>query len=193
MIATFEQPETSKHLYFNLNNALHLANPPFSATYKIAGVYAIFKNDKCYYVGQSKNLPSRIATHLTGKYESVDRVDLHFIGEDNFCGFYSRTKSEQKEILENNEKWLINRLKPIENLLVSDEIIASEYVCDEFQSVDEGESDYYCSASITVECQYITVSDVDPVEAVLSLPEKCRTEYLRYQDHMNQYLKGAAE
>jgi len=116
MLASFERPETSKHLYFNLNNALHLADPIFSPTYRIAGLYAIYKNNVCYYVGQSKNLPSRLSTHLTGKYESCDLVELFFVDDDDF---YIRSKEAQKLILETNESLLIELLKPIENLYIN--------------------------------------------------------------------------
>lgn len=147
MLSVFFRPQEPKHLYFNINNALHLGNPPFSPTYKIAGLYAIYKADICYYVGQSKNLPSRIATHLTGKYESADRVDLFYIGENNFGGFYEkRTKSEQKNILENNENWLIQKLQPVENIYVQGFEGSSDQLCDHFGDVISGE-DILCSDS----------------------------------------------
>ncbi len=137
MLAVFDKPETSKHLYFNLNNALHLANPPCSKTYKMAGVYAIYKDDVCYYVGQSKNLPSRIATHIMGKYAVADKIDVYFIGDSNYYNFYLNTKSGQSEILKINEQFLILRKKPIENILVFDTDVDQDYLSNEFQE-DEG-------------------------------------------------------
>ncbi len=134
MLASFTRPETSKHLYFNLNNSLHLADPMFSPTYKVAGLYAIFKNDICYYVGQSKNVPSRLSTHLTGKYESCDLVKVYFIDEDGFSDFYERSKDSQKAILENNESYLISELKPIENIMVdSDAKVNKDVLFSTFQ------------------------------------------------------------
>ncbi len=139
MLASFERPETSKHLYFNLNNSLHLANPMFSPTYKIAGLYAIFKNDICYYVGQSKNVPSRLSTHLNGKYESCDLVKVYFVCEYGFEDFYQRSKESQKAILENNERYLIKELNPIENIMVDNDLkIDEDCMFDSFLE-DKGE------------------------------------------------------
>ncbi len=123
MLAVFNNDGESSSLYFKLNNSLHLLSPQSSATYKIAGVYAIYKGGVCYYVGQSKNIPSRIATHLSGKYENADRVKIFFAGEteglaDQDCNFYDWPKSEQADALEANEAVCISLFKPIENIKI---------------------------------------------------------------------------
>ena len=122
MLTVFDRPDSAKELYFNLNNSLHLSKPLFSPTYKISGLYAIFTKGICYYVGQSKNLPRRISTHLTGRYESCDEVRIYYVCPHNFEDFYIRTPNSQKLILENNENKLINLLKPTENILVDRDI-----------------------------------------------------------------------
>ena len=159
MLATFDRPGTSKHLYFNLNNSLHLANPMFSPTYKVAGLYAIFKNDICYYVGQSKNIPSRLSTHLTGKYESCDLIKVYFVDEYGFEDFYERSKESQKNILENNEKYLIEKLKPIENIMVdSDSKTPNDVVFTNFLEDEESHPSPTANISIYVDKYYINVT-----------------------------------
>ena len=183
MLAVFDIPETSKHLYFNLNNSLHLANPPCSPTYKMAGLYAIYKNDICYYVGQSKNLPSRISTHLTGKYKSADRVDVYFIGDENQEGFYSNSKEGQKSILENNENWLISRLKPIENILVGDGSSDYSALCYDFVD-NNGDLDchfYPLSIYIDNYCITITESGWENIEAIHA---DVMDNYIGYVNHI---------
>ena len=121
MISIFECERESKSLYFKLNNSLHLLSPESSSTYKIAGIYAIYKNNVCHYVGQSKNLPSRLATHLCGKYKDADTVAIYFAGELGGvydCPFYSWSKSDQTECLLANEALCIKELEPIENIYI---------------------------------------------------------------------------
>ena len=122
MLTVFDRPDSAKELYFNLNNSLHLSKPLFSPTYKISGLYALFKKGVCHYVGQSKNLPSRISTHLTGRYESCDEVRIYYVCPHTFEDFYDKTSAAQKSILENNETKLINLLKPTENLIVDRDV-----------------------------------------------------------------------
>ena len=117
MISTFLRPDTSKGLYFKLNNALHIHNPLTSKTYRIAGLYSIHKDNKCYYVGQSQNLPSRISDHLFGRYEKADEVRVYFVC-DTYHDFYERDKESRKSILESNELRLMQILKPIDNIVI---------------------------------------------------------------------------
>lgn len=134
MLSVFECFEESESLYFKLNNSLHIISAPCSDTYKIAGIYAIYRGDVCHYVGQSKNLPSRIATHLKGKYKNADRVELFFAGEEmheNANPFHDWHKDDQKETLERNEAYLIHELHPIENIYIPD-----MQDCDELWLID---------------------------------------------------------
>ena len=62
------QEFNQKVLYFKLNNTFNL-QVDSELNHKFSGIYAIFKDDICLYVGQSSNLASRIATHLKGKYK----------------------------------------------------------------------------------------------------------------------------
>ena len=113
----------SKGLYFKLGNAFQLSDEIYhSKQYKFAGLYAIYKNDICLYVGQSQNLCSRISTHLTGRYSSADRVDFFMAVSNDFDDFYDRNKISRKNILETNELKLINELKPTENIIVDREL-----------------------------------------------------------------------
>ena len=74
------------------------------------------KNDICLYVGQSKNLSSRLATHLCGRYESIDKVLIY---QD-----FDSEGEENDDILNYSEKFAIKHFKPIENILAdfTDEI-----------------------------------------------------------------------
>jgi len=99
MFSFFHKNKEQKELFFQLDRE-------FKKTYdkKIAGVYAIYKSDICLYVGQSKNIASRIATHLNGKYKICSKI-LIFTIED------------ESDDLIPLEKFLIQKLTPIENVL----------------------------------------------------------------------------
>ena len=104
---------TQKELYFKISNAISLENK--EAT--ISGIYAIYKNNVCLYVGQSKNLASRISTHLSGKYKEADFVYIINIKDIGFNDFKQRCEISRKSILDNCEKYFIKILKPIENII----------------------------------------------------------------------------
>lgn len=117
----FEQ----KVLYFKLNNALNMQTETES-NHKFIGVYAIYKDDICLYVGQSINLASRIATHLKGKYKESTEIFCWNIENIGFSDFKERSKVSKKEILDNCEKWLMTKLNPIENLSIIHDFIIEE-------------------------------------------------------------------
>ena len=118
MLSIFDRSVDSKELYFKLNNSLQITSYDYqSNTFKFAGLYAIFKDGLCYYVGQSQNLSSRICQHLTGKYINADKVIIYFAVANGFGEFYHETKERRREILEHNEMALMTKLKPIENLI----------------------------------------------------------------------------
>lgn len=153
----------SKGLYFKLGNAFQLSDETYhSKQYKFAGLYAIYKNDVCLYVGQSQNLCSRISTHLTGRYASADRIDFFMAVANGFDDFYNRGKTARKNILETNELKLINELKPTENIIVDRELD-----CDDKQlfscirakhDEDEGEVIYPNISAYLVK-NYMTVAN----------------------------------
>lgn len=89
-------------LYFKLSNALNM-DRMVKMNEKLSGIYAIYKDDVCVYVGQSKNLASRLATHLRGKYSMATSI---------FCWTVDGEK------LDNHEKYVMADLKPIENLMI---------------------------------------------------------------------------
>jgi len=104
MFSCFEKKKCQKELYFQIDNAIN-----YNKDYKCkCGVYAIFKDNICLYVGQSKNLSSRISTHLKGKYSECDCILIY--------ESYDRDETDIKE-LTNGEKKLIQILRPIENLI----------------------------------------------------------------------------
>lgn len=96
------RPKIQKELFFKLKTSLCM-NDNYES--KIEGLYVIFKDDVCLYVGQSKNIASRLATHLSGAYNTADKILVYIDYEEN----YDLTESE---------KWLIQYFKPIENKLI---------------------------------------------------------------------------
>ncbi len=102
-------------LYFKIHNVLNLEKNS-NQNIKIAGIYTIFKNDICLYVGQSKNIASRLATHLKGKYKTADEIYFWDICELGFDDFHERNSISKKSILDNAEKYLMSLLKPIDNI-----------------------------------------------------------------------------
>ncbi len=111
MFALFEKEQEQKDLFFQLKQYMQYDKQ------KLAGIYAIFKDDICLYVGQSKNIPSRLATHLNGKYKIADTI---FVFHDD---------ADIDDLLP-SEKYLIKHLKPIENVLVNftEDIETSELI-----------------------------------------------------------------
>ncbi len=115
MICQFYAEDCSqKELYFKICNIIGLENKETT----IVGLYAIYKNDICLYVGQSKNLASRITTHLKGKYKDADFIYMLNIEDIGFSDFKERNEESKNSILDNCEKYLIKLLKPIENIIV---------------------------------------------------------------------------
>jgi len=166
MMASFDVPDSERHLYFLLNNTFHLCSPPSSSGYKIAGLYSIHHEDKCRYVGQSQNLPSRLANHLSGHYSYADEFRIYFIA--GFEDFYDRGKESRKIILENNELRIIQELKPIDNIISNyDREIPEEMLFDSLCEIQSGyqihdlsgfKSKHYITI---VECVYQSMDDID--------------------------------
>lgn len=73
---------------------------------KTIGIYAIYRDEVCLYVGQSKNMASRIATHLSGKYKECTSVIVY------------RSNEEETFILDETEKFVMQQLKPSENIQI---------------------------------------------------------------------------
>ena len=116
MLSVFSlHDQTSKQIYFKINSSFGIFDPFFSPSFRLSGLYAIYIDEVCLYVGQSGNLASRITDHITGRYDNFSKIEVYTVCDWNFPDFYERTKGSQKAILENNEAHLINRLKPTEN------------------------------------------------------------------------------
>jgi hypothetical protein len=119
MVAMFSiQDVEQKQLFYKLSNALSLDSNAVLGQ-KISGVYAIYNGDTCLYVGLSTNIPSRLATHLRGKYSECTHIEFYKPDDCGFDDFYKRKSADQKVILENGEKQLMANLKPIDNLAIN--------------------------------------------------------------------------
>lgn len=114
-----------KALYFKLNNAFNM-NYATEENIKIVGIYAIYSNNTCLYVGQSKNIASRIATHLRGKYQNSTDIYIWDIEELGFADFKKRDQKSREQILNNAEKYIMSILKPIDNIDIDMDIKIKE-------------------------------------------------------------------
>lgn len=123
-IHNYEELE-QKALYFKLNNAFNM-NYATEENIKIVGIYAIYSNNTCLYVGQSKNIASRIATHLRGKYQNSTDIYIWDIEELGFYDFKKRSQKSREQILNNAEKYIMSILKPIDNIDIDMDIKIKE-------------------------------------------------------------------
>ena len=129
MFSLFKKERDQKKLYFQLDAEFKKAH----GDAKAQGIYAIFKDDLCLYVGQSKNIASRLATHLSGKYKQCSKI-LVF-----------STYDPEDDLLP-LEKFAMQKLQPIENVLVD----FTEDI--KIEDLAEGEIVYmmdYCKSSNT--------------------------------------------
>ncbi len=152
MLLSMKKSEDQKELYFDLDWFFKKTNPE-----KTSGIYSIYKKDICVYVGQSKNIPSRIATHLSGKYKTADKIaiytDADYIGDE-----------DSDVVLLETEKYLIKKLEPIENVLVDfGRDINTELIFSQFSDMEQGApitlNDCH-RYTITQEKNTITVHDI---------------------------------
>lgn len=180
MLTHFEIPEDSKEFYFKLNSSFQIVKfDEASPNYKFAGIYAIYKDDVCYYVGQSQNLANRLTQHLTGKYETADRVDCFLVIDNGFYDFFERSKETRKLILENNELLFMSKLKPIENLITP----GSDFELDEDKSFSclSDDDEFYAIGFLRI---YKTKYAID-VTSGIGPHELCTDAY---KDHNNWIL-----
>lgn len=130
MFSYFRKNKSQKELYFQLNSCMTIERTEKA----IKGIYAIYKSDICLYVGQSSNIASRLATHLSGRYKDIDKIFI-----------FEQTDDEDLIL---NEKYCIQKLKPTENLLVDyDEKICINELFSYFYDIEKEEYanilDYY--------------------------------------------------
>ena len=131
------QDVDQKSLFFKISNALSLSSNEKPINGKYEGLYAIYKDGSCYYVGYSQNLASRVATHIRGKYQSCDTIRLFIPSSCLFDRFYTLNKEGRKEVLLKNEKTLMSILKPIENLNIDMDHKPDEKYCIGFSEIEK--------------------------------------------------------
>lgn len=119
MLAHFSiQDIEQKELFFKISNSLSLLNRDMLKNGKMSGLYLIIKDKYPVYAGQSKNIASRLATHLRGKYQECDYIVIFPVTINGFPDFYDRDESSQNDILLANEKLLMSTFKPTENIMI---------------------------------------------------------------------------
>lgn len=147
MICSFNATyDNQKELFYKINNLINLENEAYEK--ELSGVYAIYKNDICLYVGQSKNLASRISTHISGKYKECDFVYLFDVRSLGFSDFFERCDDSKRIIIDNCEKYLIKLLKPIENIIAD---FSFEIHDSEKPNFNDGEDFIY--SNFTIDCR----------------------------------------
>ncbi len=191
MLTHFEKPEESKELYFKLSNSFHLTMfDERSSNSKFAGLYAIYKNDVCMYVGQSQNLASRLSQHLSGKYESADKVLIFSALSNGYNDFFDRPKESRKRILESNEKMLIKELQPIENLMLPDQDFSidknKKFTFFEYKQEDDGFINREYDTGIYIGKYNISVFSNNDVSAIEQ--DDYFKSYNGYVSHMSEFL-----
>ncbi len=107
-----------KILFFKLKTIFNLDNLD-AVDRKFIGIYIIYKDDVCLYVGQSTNLASRLATHIKGKYAEATKIYVLDIEEIGWSDFRERSKEAQTDILNNVEQYAMSELNPIENININ--------------------------------------------------------------------------
>lgn len=121
MITCFKKSESQRELFSQLNHSMIIESDEKT----IKGVYIIFKDNVCVYVGQSSNIASRLATHLSGKYKNANEI---FVFVPEF-----------EEDLIITEKYCIQKLQPTENLRVDfDEKINIDDIFGIFHDYEKG-------------------------------------------------------
>lgn len=101
MFSFIHKEREQKQLFFQID-----AEFKKSTKDKTRGIYAIYRDDICLYVGQSNNMASRIATHLSGKYKECTSILVY------------RSNEEENFILDETEKFVMQQLKPSENIQI---------------------------------------------------------------------------
>lgn len=190
MFTSFDKSIDSKLLYFKLGSSFQIvASDYLSDSYKLAGLYSIYKDGICYYVGQSQNIASRISQHISGKYSSCDTINIYAASCAGFEDFYSRNKESRKAILEYNEMILMQKTKPIENLITP----GSDFHYDEnkvFSTLNHEDFIDDTCANIYIDENSITVSEYIPEIYEI----KCFKDYINEVVEIREMLsKGRGE
>ena len=100
------EAETYLPLYKKLKEAIGISEENDSNC-KVSGIYYIYNQDNTLlYIGQSKNIASRLTTHIRGKYRNSHKIIIDPVYEEE---------------LNDVERFMIDKLKPIDNVMVSEE------------------------------------------------------------------------
>lgn len=101
------EDENYKSLYISLSKSFKRLDNDVQD--KISGIYFIYNdNRELMYIGQSKNIASRLTTHIRGKYRNAYKISV--INLDYMESSY----------LDSIERFLITKLKPIDNIMVDE-------------------------------------------------------------------------
>lgn len=152
-----------KVLFFKLKTSLNLDSID-GVDRKVAGVYAIYKDDLCLYVGQSTNIASRLATHIKGKYQEFTKIYVLDIENIGWCDFKDRNKKTQDNILLSVEKYVMSILNPIENINIDHDYKTSEEMTPDAEvRKDYIQYDFILHKGIDYSCDTLVIQNQDGV------------------------------
>jgi len=172
MLSVFSRYDLNqKQLFYALKSSFSLCDDE-RLRISTAGVYAIFSDKVCVYVGQSKNLPSRIATHLYGKYKNATTIEVYTMVNNGFSNFNEKLLEHKDYILLQNELALIKLYKPIDNIIVDlDAVPNSESVINTIDVFSGDEQDILISINfddVAISDTTLNEFDVDLIPSLSS-------------------------
>lgn len=164
-----------KKLYFKLKSSFELLD--INST---IGLYSIHKNGLCLYVGQSKNIPSRIATHIKGKYANADEINFYLAINNGYKDINDMQNDIVNKILLSNEMLMIKELKPIENII-------ADY---DFELPENNQFYYFSDKDFKQSCLQITM---DKLNIVICKNDEVQYSATTFMCNDNSYLKIAID
>lgn len=187
MICAFNTTDLDqKALYFKLKSSFEISDIE-----SYIGLYSIHKNGVCVYVGQSKNIPSRLATHLKGKYKTADLVKIYLAVNNGFSDINGRSKGSIESVLTSNEKMLIKHLEPIENIIADYDFELDNNKCFHYFT-DEDYRTHDAEILVSESEMYFATNDEQMymiVQAMLD-DESMLGSQLRHSVHMIETVYG---
>lgn len=95
-----------RYLYNTLNKSISIIMNG-SINCKYYGIYFIYNdNEEVVYIGKTTNISSRLTTHIRGKYKNANMIK------------FANIMYLEKESLDDIERFYIQTIKPIDNILV---------------------------------------------------------------------------
>jgi hypothetical protein len=163
--------ETYLGLYIALKNAIGRYEVG-DEDKKVPGIYCIYNEaGTLLYVGKSKNLASRLTTHIRGKYRYSYKITIEYV--------------EQEE-LDDVERFLIDTLEPIDNVRVNEHYdIENTTWAELFLDLDESYTEFYNFTNLS---EYMS----DDVNRTVIYPDYLLIKSKNLIPHLCEYINEIA-